>query len=316
MLQSLFRELSRIDGLAVETGVELSGLTTFKIGGAAGIFLRPFGIRALEQALSRLHSAGVQYRVLGRGSNLLISDSGVPVVVSLSGLQAMKLSGKGLAVQAGVPLARVLSWCLKNGLGGLEPLVGIPASAGGALFTNAGAHGCSMGEFVQEVMITTHEGSSWFKLDGSNFSYRKSGLPCSGIVSAMLLRTAVIPNKGEPMTRKALYPRSPSESLRDIRKAMKMRVASQPVGLSSAGCVFKNPEEAPAWKLIAWCGLQGLRNGDAQVSEKHANFIVNLGNARFAHVADLIEIIKQRVEEQTGISLREELIIWRSDALV
>ena len=178
---------------------------------------------------------------------------------------------------------------------------------------NAGAYGCSMGDFAEEILITNKYGSSWFRPGLGTFSYRKSNLPEGSIVSGMRLRMAG--SKTVSNGKRAVYPRSPLDSLRDIKKIMGKRVSSQPINRFSAGCVFRNPEGFSAWSLIAGCGLQGFKNGDAKVSERHANFIVNLGNARFAHVIDLIEIIKQRVEEQAGIRLKEELVIWKNESI-
>jgi len=314
MQQLLFSELARIKDLRTERNVRLEGLTTFKIGGKARLFLTPFSISALEKSLKVLVSAGTPFRILGRGSNLLVSDKGVNAVINLSGLSGIERSDNSLTVFSGMTVSRLLKWCLDNNYGGMEQLAGIPATLGGALFMNAGACGCEISSFVEKILLTGPDGSSWTSPSAHTFSYRKSHLPSNMIISAVRLRMS----DKKPVSHHencTIFPCSSHESLLKIKKTMKKRLQSQPLGQPSAGCVFRNPARHSAWSLIAKCGLQGLRNGDAAVSEKHANFIVNRGDAKFLHVKDLISIIKEKVREQTGILLKEELIIWEDDII-
>ncbi len=315
MQQSLFNDLEQIEGLKVEKDISLTGFTTFRIGGRAKLFLTPLSIRALEQALHRLKQAGVSFKILGNGSNLLVSDAGIGAVISLLGLANVISSNGYLTVHAGMTISRLLKWCVDNGMGGIEALAGIPGTLGGALFMNAGACGCEIGNYVEEILLTGPGGSSWMRPSGDTFSYRSCKLPQGTIISAVRIRV----NKGQcsydasGSQRQALAPCSRRHCVSRIRQVMKKRFSSQPLGKPSAGCVFKNPQDVSAWSLIASCGLQGFRNGDAQVSEKHANFIINRGRACFAQVKDLIEIVKERVREQTGVLLKEELVIWEDD---
>ena len=314
MQQLLSNDLARIEGLKVERDVSLEGLTTFRIGGRARLLLTPLSTGALEEALRVMESAGMPFRILGNGSNLLVSDSGISIAVSLSGLASVKSCNGSLTVQGGLPISKLLRWCLENGYGGIEGLAGIPGTLGGAVFMNAGACGCEIGDFVQEIMLTGPSGSSWVKPAGSTFSYRKANLPSGFVISALRIRITSDRNQTS-VKRRALFPRSREDSIRKIRQVMQKRLRSQPLGRPSAGCVFTNPDGISAWSLIAACGFVGFRKGDAQVSEKHANFIVNLGGADFVQVKDLITIIKETVQEQTGILLKEELEIWEDDSI-
>ncbi len=313
MRQLLFNDLKRIKDLNVTQDVCLGSHTTFKIGGRARLFLTPLSTQALEKSLGLLKQAETPYRILGNGSNLLITDRGVDAVINLSRMSSVRSCNGALTVQAGMTISGLLRWCLDHGYGGLEALAGIPGSLGGAISMNAGACGCEIADFVEEILLTCHEGSAWFKPVDQTFSYRKSSIPAGSMISALKIRLSK--NIPQGPKKQALFPRARKDSVEKIRKVMQKRLISQPLGQPSAGCVFKNPEGAYAWRLIAESGLQGFANGDAQVSRKHANFIVNRGKADFIQVKDLMAIIKERVYEQTGTLLKEELVIWEDDII-
>ena len=316
-LQQLLRDLRRIDGLIVEEDRPLAPLTTMKVGGKAGCLLKPTSLSALEGLLNYLGGRQIPYKVLGNGSNLIVSDKGIGVVVCLSKLKKIyTISKHGLYVEAGCTLSGLLSWCVRNGYSGIEPLAGIPGSLGGALFMNAGANGVSIGDFVESLCVTTGDGSQWININKGFFSYRKSSIPSGGLISAARFRLASSSRKANAMDSGAAVMRSvhPSYILNNIKETMKKRVSSQPLGRPSAGCVFRNPSSRiSAWSLIASCGLQGTRIRDAQVSEKHANFIVNLGKASSHDILSLIGLVKKRVWEETGVYLREEVVVWNNE---
>ncbi len=314
MQQLLFKQLKQIEDLHTAEGVSLGHHTTFRIGGMARLFLTPLSIPALEQSLKVLNNARLPFRILGNGSNLLVDDHGVAAVINLSGMSSVQACNGSLLVQAGMTISALLRWCLDNGYGGMEALAGIPGSLGGAISMNAGAGGCEIADFVEEILLTGHEGSSWFTPGKDTFSYRRCKIPEGTIISAIKIRLSR-GRHDEGSGNGALYPCRRRDSITQIRRIMQKRISSQPLGQPSAGCVFKNPHGRQAWKLIAESGLQGYANGDAQVSTKHANFIVNRGNADFIQVKDLVAIIKDRVLEQTGILLKEELVIWEDDFL-
>ncbi len=316
-MQQLLRDLRRIDGLIVEENRPLAPLTTMRVGGRADCFLKPTSLNGLEGLLNYLGSRQIPYKVLGNGSNLIVSDEGIDVVISLSRLKRIQASsGAGLYVEAGCTISNLLSWCLRNGYSGIEPLAGIPGSLGGALFMNAGANSISIGDFVEGLCVTTSEGSQWINISGDFFRYRKSDVPLGGLISAARFR---IMDRVRDMDKagaknSAMFSASGREVLQNIRNTMWKRRSTQPLGRPSAGCVFRNPSaDVPAWSLIASCGLQGMRIRDAQVSEKHANFIVNLGKASSQDILSLIGLIKRRVWDETGVYLKEEVIVWNHE---
>jgi len=295
----LFKDLKGIEDLHVRKSVPLLPLTSFRIGGPAHLFLVPRTLKALEQTISYLSNRSISYKVLGQGSNLLINDKGVKLVMTLAALNRIHFphghSFKTVSVEAGRSLKSLISWSIRNGLCGLENLSGIPASVGGAISMNAGTNKCSMAEVIDAVQFTGPDGSCWFRRDRLQFEYRSFRLPDKSLISAARIR---------------LSKSSPDQIRRRVRKVMYKRRTTQPIGKPSAGCVFRNPPGDSAGKLIDQCGLKGLRIGDAEVSKRHANFIVNRGKASAIQVMDLIEIIRERVKKETDVELVPEVCIW------
>ncbi|MGQ9813171.1 MAG: UDP-N-acetylmuramate dehydrogenase [Dissulfurimicrobium sp.] len=299
-----FRDLSKIDGLNVLRDVPLAPLTTFRIGGKARVFVRPMRLSALEAAMSYMQGMGLSFRILGRGSNILIDDRGVDIVLSLAGLVdvngPIELEDRVsiLTAGAGCSLGMLISWAVNRGLSGLEGLCGIPGSLGGVVRMNAGTRLGDIGSVLHSVCFTGPGGSYWTPKEALELGYRSLNTPNGAVISAARLR---------------LTPRKQSDILKDIRSIMKKRRMNQPLGRPSAGCIFKNPSDIPAGKLIDMCGLKGFAVGGAQVSPIHANFIVNNGNASFSDVTRLMGIVKDRVLSTSGIELIPEVTIWRME---
>ncbi|MCD4754357.1 MAG: UDP-N-acetylmuramate dehydrogenase [Deltaproteobacteria bacterium] len=301
----LSKDLERIEDLQVRKNVPLLPLTSFRIGGPAHLFLVPRTLKALEQTISYLSNRSISYKVLGQGSNLLISDKGVKLVMTLTALNRIHSLQHGrtahghpfktVSVEAGCRLKSLLSWSIRNGLCGLENLSGIPASVGGAISMNAGTNKCSMAEAIDAVQFTGPDGSCWFRRDQLQFDYRSFRLPDKTLISAAGIQFGKS---------------SPDQIRRRVRKVMYKRRTTQPIGKPSAGCIFRNPPGDSAGKLIDQCGLKGLRIGDAEVSKRHANFIVNRGKAGAVQVMDLLEIIRERVKKETDVELVPEVSIW------
>jgi UDP-N-acetylmuramate dehydrogenase len=320
----LSKDLERIEDLQVRKSVPLLPLTSFRIGGPAHLFLVPLTLKALEQTISYLSNRSISYKVLGQGSNLLINDKGIKIVMTVAALNRIHFHGKSkfehegrwqvpsnaslqhgrtahghpfktVSVEAGCRLKSLLSWSIRNGLCGLENLSGIPASVGGAIAMNAGTNKCSMAEAIDAVQFTGPDGSCWFRRDQLQFDYRSFRLPDKALISAARIQFGKS---------------SPDQIRRNVRKVMCKRRTTQPIGKPSAGCVFRNPPGDSAGKLIDQCGLKGLRIGDAEVSKKHANFIVNRGKASAVQVMDLLEIIRERVKKETDVELVPEVSIW------
>ncbi len=295
-MQVLLRE-SEIEDVEVRQDVPLSGLTTFRIGGPARTMLLPRTVSGLERCLKTFGHEDIF--CIGRGSNLLVSDNGVDTVLSLARLNGIEFHegahGKVvLTVEAGAGLRQLVTFCARLGFQGLEALAGIPASIGGALFMNAGAGGVSFCGLATEVLIVTSGGAGWIPASELEAAYRSGGVPEGSVVAAVRL---------------VLQRGSEAESRKKIREVMKRRAATQPLGAASAGCVFRNFPDTPAGLVIDRCGLKGVSCGDAEVSAKHANFIVNRRSATYSHVMRLIDMVRERVMKETGRHLELEIRI-------
>ena len=279
-------------GIAYEENIPMSAKTTFKIGGAADFVLLP---ATKEQAADCLRACEEAPLILGNGSNLLVKDSGLAQpVISTEKLQSISLEGERILCGAGIKLSEVCMFAQKNSLTGLEFAYGIPGSAGGAAFMNAGAYGGEMKDVLQEIEYVDSRGelriiSVW----DAGLGYRRSiFMETGGIITGLTLR---------------LSPGDPDEIKAKMQEIMQKRRDKQPLEYPSAGSVFKRPEGHFAGALIQQCGLKGKSVGGAQVSEKHAGFIVNTGGAKAADVRALIALVQAVVEQETGVPLVPEL---------
>lgn len=272
--------------------------TTFRIGGKADILIFPEDIGDIRKILSVSKDRQIPLFVLGGGANLLVRDGGIRgIVLSLrKGFRDIRIADRTVvSAGAGAKLMEVVGFAADNGLSGLEFAAGIPGSAGGALIMNAGAAGKEMAKIVESVTLMDPEGNILNMVgDAIGFGYRNSRFPAGSI----LLRTRLSLGGGDK---------------RDIREGMKInleeRQKRQPLSFPCAGSIFRNPAGDFAGRLIESAGLKGYRIGDAQVSETHANFIVNTGNASAGDVIRLIDYIKHVVLEKKGISLDREIHI-------
>lgn len=277
----------------------LSLHTTLKIGGPADVLVIPKDLEALARLVRQAHQLEVPIFVVG-GSNLLVRDGGIRgIVVKLSRLQRITDPEETeIEAEGGVTLSRLSRHALSQGLGGLEFALGIPGTVGGAVVMNAGTREGEMSDVLTGVRIIESDGTIRTMVRGEMaFGYRWSRFPRGVIVSArMKLRKA-----------------GQAEIQRRMQGFIERRKATQPLTLPNAGSVFKNPNGTFAARLVEAVGLKGRRIGDAQVSEQHANFIVNRGHATAKDVLQLIRLIGKRVEEETGITLELELRIVGQD---
>ena len=290
-LESAFKEAK----VNFEKQVPLARYTTFRIGGPADYLLCPESPEALAKAVSLLEEEGVSYFPLGGGSNLLVRDGGFRgAVLSLSGLKKFFCEGDLVRAEAGVFLPSLLSFCVEKGLSGLEFLAGVPATVGGAVVMNAGAFGQEIKDVLEGILICRGEELEFLERKRLSISYRALSLPPASVVVSATFR---------------LNPSSPSEVKARISSFLAQRREKQPLSYPSAGSIFKNPPEAAAGYLIEAAGLKGMRRGGAEISRKHANFIVNTGKARAEDVLYLMEFAKERVFREFGIILEEEVRI-------
>ena len=281
-------------GERLETGFPLAPLTTFRIGGPADLFLEPESIEDLG-AVARAHrETGVPVVVIGKGSNVLIADSGFRgIVIRMGGgFRWSARDGDLVSAGAAMPLGALAGVAWRHSLSGLEFGVAIPASFGGAVSMNAGAHGGSMSEIVDSIDCFSVDSSESRRIRASEagFVYRGSALP--GLVVAATVR---------------LTPRSPEDIRREMDEVREWRRANQPLAEPNCGSVFRNPPGDHAARMIEAAGGKFLAVGAAAVSLKHANFITTTKGATAADVVTLIERVQEAVEDMFGVRLDREV---------
>jgi UDP-N-acetylmuramate dehydrogenase len=284
-------------GPGVRVGFPIAPLTTFRIGGPAALFVEAQGDEALAAVREAADAADVPLAVIGKGSNMLVSDDGFPgIVVRLGrGFRWAGRDGNRLSAGGAMPLPAMAGVAMRHRLSGLEFGVAIPASLGGAVKMNAGAHGRSMSDVVDRVEVFPLTGSGPRRsLDPSEagFAYRRSRLPAASIVVGATVR---------------LQPGTEDEIRAHMEEARGWRRRTQPLAEPNCGSVFKNPNGDHAARLVESAGAKGLRVGGAHVSEKHANFIVADPGATASDVWDLIQQVRSRVEDHAGVRLETEV---------
>lgn len=286
--------------MTVERDVPMSRHTSFRIGGPARRMAFPESREQLVILLGLAEECGIRPFLLGRGTNLLVSDRGLDTLVIKTAermTSIRRLDDVTLEADAGVLLSRLAVYAQQAGLAGLEFAHGIPGSLGGAVCMNAGAYGGEMKQVLRSAAVLfPEEGIRTLSCEELNLSYRRSLL--TEHPEAVVLYAEF-----------ELTPDDPEAIRAAMRELMAKRKASQPLEWPSAGSTFKRPEGHFAGTLIDQCGLKGLTVGGAQVSEKHAGFLINRGGATFADMAELIRQVQQRVLEETGVTLEPEVKI-------
>lgn len=272
--------------------------TWFQLGGPAEFFAEPDDPDQLVDLVRRCREEDVPVRVLGGGSNVLVRDEGVPgMVVHLEApaLAEIRVEGRTIRAGAAAPLGRVVTTAVREGLAGIETLIGIPGTLGGALRGNAGAHAADIGQWTAEATIVTAAGEVVQRVrEEMVFSYRYSSLDELVIVEAAI----------------ELVEDDPRELSKRMQKHWIIKKASQPLGQPSAGCVFKNPRGFSAGELIEQAGLKGTRIGGAVVSEHHAGFIVAEPKCTSQDVLRLIDLVRAQVHDRMGVELELEIVVW------
>jgi len=286
-------EIKQVFRGKISLNEKLAPYTTFRIGGVADYYVEPVDACDAVNIVNYVIGKGIPYYVMGNGSNVLISDEGIKgVVINLeTGFGYLKHENGKIIVGAGAKMAKFVDFCIQNGYAGVEMLAGIPATVGGALVMNAGAYGGEMSDYVIDVQVVKNGEIVRLTKDQSGFMYRNSKLRQAIVLEGVF----ELPN-GDP------------EEVSKKRKELVLkRNEVQPVEIPNAGCIFKNPIDNYAAKLIDECGLKGKKSGGAMVSPKHANFIVNFDNANAEDVIDLIKLVRTSVKEKKGIELELEI---------
>ena len=276
----------------------LAPYTWLKVGGPAQMLMEPRNFDELQAVVKAAHAEGVPVRILGGGSNILVRDEGVSgIVLHLNADAFQKVQVDGNTVRAGgaAALSHVVSESVKAGLAGLETLIGIPGTIGGAVRGNAGGRHGEVGQFVESVSVMTAKGECFVRQgDELSFDYRFSS------INELLITEVTF----------GLSPEDPDEIARRMHKLWIMKKSTQPLSFQSAGCIFKNPRGFSAGGMIEQAGLKGTRVGQAEVSDRHGNFIVTYEGATAADVLNLINLVKARVNEVHHVQLETEIQVW------
>lgn len=300
-MNEFIKEVKKLNIGKLERDISTKRLTTYKVGGVARVLIYPKNERKLVTLLKLIKKYHLPYKIIGNGSNLIFSDKAYEgVLIKLTELNQIEVFENKIRVGAGYSLMKLARVALKHSLTGLEFAAGIPATVGGAIFMNAGAYKSDMGYIVQSIRVLTPD-FEIIELENRelNFHYRTSFLKTHK--DYICLEALIKLTKGD----KVLIDRV-------MRERLQRRIQSQPLNYPSAGSVFRNPKDQFSGELIEKAGLKGYQIGGAMVSDKHANFIVNKGNATAQDVKDVIFYTKEKVKEKYGIDLmfEQEFVNW------
>lgn len=273
----------------------MKNYTSMKVGGVSDVLFFPKDIEELKTLIKHSQRLKIPFFILGNGTNIIVRDNGIPGwVINLSqGLKKIEIIGEEIEAEAGLSLKKLIRASVKKELTGLEPLVGIPATVGGAIMMNAGAWGVEIKDLITSVHFMRTNGEIFEKYrEELKFTYRRLNIPDKWIIIKGRFRLK----------------RGKRESIiENLKFYLEMRERMQPWTFPSAGSIFKNPKEVSAGKLIEELGFKGFRLGDAMISNIHANFIVNIGKAKAKDIIDLIELVEKKVYRERGILLQREV---------
>ena len=300
-MKEKIQEIKKLDIGKITENVPLCEHTTYKVGGIASCFAYPNNVKSLIKLLKYLKKNNIKYKVLGNGSNTLFSDNKYEgVIIKLDKLDSIEVKDHTIVVGAGYNLIKLALLAAKRSLAGLEFASGIPGTVGGAVYMNAGAYKSDMGYIVKRVKVLTPEFRVITMTNSElDFHYRSSFFQKHK--DYICLEATIGLKKGK------------KEEIMKVNKERKQRrLESQPLEYPSAGSVFRNPEGLFAGKLIEDLGFKGLMKGGAQISNKHANFIINKKNAKASDIKELIEFTKEAVEERYNVELKveQEFVNW------
>jgi len=292
--------MDKIKDIIVEENVSLKKYNTYRLDAKAKYLIRVLSIPALIQLLQYLKKENIPYFFLGAGSNVILDEFFLGAVIQLEGLNYVTIEGNKVQVGAGTMMGRLSSETVKQSLTGLEWAINIPGTVGGSIVNNAGAYNSEMFDYLVNVKVLTPDLEvKEMPKDAFSYQYRHTNIKELGFI--VLEGTFLLENGDKEASKKLIQDRS------------KRRQESQPLDMPSAGSVFRNPEGDYAGRLIEAVGLKGKTIGGAQVSLKHANFIVNTGNATSKDIKNLIKLVKDEVKEkfQVDLVLEQEIVDWK-----
>lgn len=303
---NLAKEITRIVKGKIKFNEPLSKHTSLRIGGPADYWVEPKDLEDLRVILEFALDRHLPWKVLGEGTNILARDRGFRgLIISLRGdcFQKLEFNEEKVAAGAGVLLSKLTSEAGERGLGGLEFAVGIPGTVGGGVVTNAGAQSVSVGDVTSSVkVLNPSRGISLLKKEDLKFDY--------GETVPFGYRTCNLGKDEVVLEAEMEFKKEDKDEIANLMKEhSRKRKETQPLREASAGCIFKNPSHVSAGELIDKAGLKGRRVGDAQVSTKHANFIINRGGAKAEEVFSLMETVREEVLRKMGIRLEPEIEI-------
>ncbi len=280
----------------VKTHFDMKTLTTLKIGGLADYYIEPTNLSALTELLTFLKKEKMTYKVIGNGSNTLIGDQtyhGIIIRLTKS-LNKVEFNDEFVIAEAGASLIKLANDSVNLGLEGLEFATGIPGSVGGAAFMNAGAYQKCMYQVISEVFVLKDDQTQWIDVKDIQHDYRYSSFMLEP--STIILAVKIKLTKGDKERSRQL-----------VKDRLERRSLAQPLDKPSCGSVFRNPYPYSSWELVEGVGLRGHQIGDAQISLKHANFIINLGHAKATDVLSLIQLVQLKVKDKYGVDMIPEV---------
>ena len=301
MMNEVIQNIKRENIGRIEENISLKKYTTYKVGGKSRCVVYPKNVDKLVKLIKLLNQNNIKYKIIGNGSNLLFSDKDYDgILIKLVDFDDIEINDNRIKVGAGYSLMKLSRIAMKNSLTGLEFAAGIPGTVGGAVFMNAGAYKSDMGYIVKSVKVLTPD-YRIIELENRelDFHYRTSYLKKH---PKYICLEAVI--KLEHGSRSAI------ENL--MKERLKRRMSSQPLNYPSAGSVFRNPKDMFAGELIENLGLKGMKHNGAMISDKHANFIVNTGNAKSEDIKYLIDYAYNKVKEKYNVEMvvEQEFVNW------
>ena len=288
-------EIRRLIKGKVLFNAPMKRFTSMKVGGPVDALLFPRNVGELKKVVRYARKKSIPVMILGKGTNVIVRDKGLRgwMINLMQGLKKIRVEGEVVEAEAGVPLQRLVQFSVQKGLTGFEPFYGIPGTVGGGLAMNAGAWGSEFKDILLSITLMKENGDIVERPRSKlRFSYRGLVLPSKWIIL-----------KGEFQLKKG----KKKEMVERIKSYSEQRRKKQPLDYPSAGSVFKNPAGGRAGRWIEEAGLKGYQVGQAMVSERHANFIINLGNATATDVIHLMEWVEKKVSEEKGVSLEREV---------